>query len=158
MTKNNFPDTHDYTGLYLFNRTSGNIPVRQSDLEKIVRCIEIHDGGQFRLIELVYVDEPTIISINQEHLGHNYATDIITFPYDTNSSDQHIESTIYCCASHIRAQASEHDQAEETEFQRIIIHGLLHLLGYDDHAEADRHKMRNREDFYLQKLQNTPEQ
>jgi len=83
-------------------------------------------------------------------------TDIISFRLDDenddNNSDQSIEGTLYCCAPRIAEQSAEFDADTKTEFLRVIVHGLLHLTGYDDQTESDKEKMTSLENHYLQSL------
>lgn len=102
------------------------------------------------LIELVYVDESEIQRINRDHLQHDYVTDIITFSY--HEPDEPIETTLFCCARRISAQAAEFKQSEKTEFERVLIHGLLHACGYDDKSREEKKRMTELENHYLYQL------
>jgi rRNA maturation RNase YbeY len=152
MTISNPPENYGSSGLYLFNETSHSLPVDRTTIREIVNLIEENESYSFSLIETVFVDEDTIVALNQEYLNRNYVTDIITFRYDEQMANQGIEGTLYCCAPRIYEQAKAYKQPPEREFNRIIIHGLLHLTGYDDQYEEAQQKMRNREDFYLERL------
>jgi rRNA maturation RNase YbeY len=156
MNSSNFPDDSDYSGLHFFNKTASVLPVNIDTARRIASQIEKKEECRFHLIEIVFVDEHKIKALNREHLKRNYITDIITFRYDGDSlnqqSNQQIEGTLYCCTPRIRGQAKEYSETTEAEFKRIIIHGLLHLIGYDDQSKTERKKMRQKENFYLQKL------
>lgn len=138
-----------YTGIHLFNESGAPLPLNQQHCRKIAGLVETHEDCRFRLVEIVFVDEDEILRINREHLDHDYVTDIITFPYHEAGDREHVEGTLYACAPRIREQGREHGQTEEAEFRRVIIHGLLHLAGYDDKDEEAQKRMRKREDFYL---------
>jgi len=101
------------------------------------------------MLEVVYVDEPEIVRVNKEHLDRDYITDIITFRYDDDPSHKQVEGTLYCCAPRIKEQAAEFESSEEREFRRIFIHGLLHLLDYDDQTDDQRQQMRQLENRFL---------
>lgn len=103
----------------------------------------------FEMIEVVYVDESAIVRINQEHLERDYVTDIITFRYDEDPAHRHVEGTLFCCASRIKEQAGEFNSSEKREFRRILVHGLLHLLDYEDQTDDEREQMRKLENRYL---------
>jgi rRNA maturation RNase YbeY len=152
MRINNPPENYRDSGLYLFNETIHSLPVDRATISKITDLIEEKESCGFSLIETVFVDEEAIVQLNKEYLGRDYVTDIITFRYDEQTADQGIEGTLYCCAPRIYEQAKEYNQPPEREFNRIIIHGLLHLTGYDDQAKEAQQKMREREAFYLEKL------
>ncbi len=152
MKPNKSASESQYAGLHFFNETSTSLQVDIATVQKIITLIENGEQCHFRMIEIIFVDEKAIISINKAYLERDYVTDIITFQYEEGASDGCIEGSLYCCAPRIREQAGDYAQPVETEFRRIIIHGLLHLAGYDDQCKANRKKMREREDFYLQKL------
>ena len=136
-----------------FHNTSGiSIPIELSLIEKAVNFIEKEQSVQFSHLEVVYVDENEIVSINKEYLERGYVTDIISFRYDEDESDQQIEGTLFCCAPRISEQSNELGTNKKEEFLRIIIHGLLHLCGYDDDTEDSKQEMTRLENRYLSVL------
>ncbi|MFH5833099.1 rRNA maturation RNase YbeY [Halalkalibaculum sp. DA3122] len=137
------------TDVDLFNESGRPVPVNERIARKCISEVARQEACSFSMLELVYVDEETIKEVNIKHLDHDYVTDIITFRYDEDPSSIDIEGTLFCCAQRIAEQAEELGQDEVTEFKRVLIHGLLHLAGYDDRTEEDRLEMRQREDFYL---------
>ena len=136
----------------IFNQTERFLPLSQSDCQAVVLIIMRHEDCSFEFVEVVYVDEEEIIRINKEHLERDYVTDIISFRYDESDTNDNIEGTLFCCAPRIREQAEEFNEPGKEEFQRILIHGLLHLAGYDDQSEEEKNKMTSRENFYLEQL------
>ena len=138
--------------IQLFNESGKKIPI---DLEIIRKClskVQAKEDCSFSLIELVYVDESGIVEINQEYLERDYVTDIITFRYDEDEDNMNIEGTLFCCAQRIYEQALELNEDIEKEFKRILIHGLLHLCGYDDQSAKAKQEMTVKENYYLRKL------
>lgn len=136
----------------LFNQTEQSLPLSPSDCQVIVSTIMRYEDCSFDFVEVVYVDEDEIIRINKEYLERVYVTDIISFRYDDSEDNEDIEGTLFCCATRISEQAGELGEPEKREFQRILIHGLLHLVGYDDQTEEEKYKMTSREDFYLDRI------
>lgn len=134
--------------IQIFNQTALELPVSLDIFKKIAAHITDKERCGFKLLEVVYVDEEKILTINREHLDHDYVTDIITFRYDDN--DQEIEGTLFCCAPRIKEQAREFDESEKREFFRIYTHGLLHLAGYEDKTDPQKQQMRNKENAYLE--------
>lgn len=154
-----FSDLPDETVLSVNNPSRFEIPVNQATLEVILHLIEADEQVTFQLVELVYVDEEDIIEINKKYLERDYVTDIISFNYDdqnrpTDSSKKRIEGTLYCCAPRIAEQSIEMDSDTELEFYRIFIHGLLHLVGYDDSSPDEKETMTRLENHYLEQLKN----
>ena len=135
----------------LYNESGQPLPLdeaRAGNIAALVMKAESPAGAE--IIELVYVDESEIQRINREHLQHDYVTDIITFSY--HESDEAVEATLFCCAPRISAQAGEFGQPEKTEFERVLIHGLLHACGYDDAGKDEKKLMTHLENHYLDRL------
>ena len=137
--------------IQIFNQTELELPVSLATFKKIASLITEKEKCGFKLLEVVYVDEDKILKINEEHLSHDYVTDIITFRYDDD--DQEIEGTLFCCASRIFEQANELGESPEKEFLRIYIHGLLHLVGYKDKTDPQKQQMTAKENTYLELIE-----
>lgn len=140
------PETYP---LQIFNTTDLDLPCKEIDCRKVFEFITKHEKVTFELVELAYVDEQEIIRVNTEFLKRDYVTDIISFRYDEDESNSNIEGTLYCCLPRITDQAKEFGQSPEKECLRILIHGLLHLIGYDDQSEVEKEDMTRLEDQYL---------
>lgn len=136
--------------LQIFNESSVNIPLDQTTAQMILSLIEEQEQVTFEFIEVVYVEVDEIVRINKDHLDRDYVTDIISFRYDENPNGKEgIEGTLFCCAPRITEQADEFGETTNKEFSRILIHGLLHLIGYEDQTKEDKDKMTELEDKYL---------
>lgn len=90
-----------------------------------------------------------LLSVNKEHLNHDYYTDIITFDFCENSI---ISGDIYISIDRVKENAKQEKKTTTNELHRVIIHGVLHLCGYKDKKPADTRVMRQKEDFYLSLL------
>ncbi len=135
--------------IQIFNTSGIEIPISESDAILILEQIQAYQNCTYESVELVYVDEVEITRINKEYLEHDFVTDIITFRLDDGVNLSAIEGTIYCCAQRIKEQASEFDETVKDEFLRVMIHGLIHLLGYNDHTHEEKVEMTRLEDFFL---------
>jgi rRNA maturation RNase YbeY len=136
--------------IQIFNETDLSIPLELPIFKIIAESISQKERCSFNFLEIVYVDEKEIIRINKEHLDRDYVTDIITFRYDESETKSNIEGTMFCCAPRIVEQAEEFDESTEREFKRIYIHGLLHLVGYDDQTSSQKERMATKENTYLE--------
>jgi len=105
---------------------------------------------QFELsyLNIVFCSDAYLLKINQDYLSHDYYTDIITFQYD----DQPIEGELFISIDRVTENAQEHGIPFEHELSRVIIHGVLHLMGYKDKAEKDIELMRAKEDHYVRNI------
>ncbi len=84
--------------------------------------------------------------MNVEHLDHDTFTDIITFNY---CIEELVNSDIFISVDRVRENAETFKTSFEDELNRVMIHGILHLVGYDDKTDSDKKTMRAKEDFYL---------
>lgn len=142
------PGKGEFRTLSINNISGMEVPLSDKDLHQIIQAIESEHNGSFREVEVVFVDEDEIVRINSKHLNRDYVTDIISFNY--NESDQHfIEGTLFCCAQRIAEQSKEFRTDLLSEFRRVVIHGLIHLMGYDDQTSEDKENMTLLENKFL---------
>ena len=97
-------------------------------------------------ISVIFCSDNYILDINQKYLGHDYFTDIITFDY---CEGDRLSGDLFISVDSVRENSVEFGTEFKDELNRVIIHGLLHLVGYDDHTDADVKIMRSKEDYYL---------
>lgn len=139
----------------IFNTSGIEIPIYESDAIFVLEQIEARLSCEYETVELVYVDETEITRINKEYLDHDYVTDIITFRLDDGVDNSAIEGTIYCCAQRITEQAAEFKESQKDEFLRVMIHGLIHLIGYNDQTPEEKKEMTLLEDHFLSVYHNS---
>lgn len=116
-------------------------------LEKSVRAIMEDHGFTDGEVSLAVVDDPTIHTLNREHLQHDYATDVLSFVLDRSESAIDGEVIVSCDTA--TENAAEYGWGAQDELLLYFIHGCLHLVGYDDHNDEDRAAMRAGEAKYL---------
>jgi probable rRNA maturation factor len=100
-------------------------------------------------ITVVFVDDRTSRRLNRRFLSHDRPTDVIAFPLGEGSN---LEGEIYVNLDKARRQARTYRVTALNETARLIIHGTLHLLGYDDRTRAKARRMKTREDALVGKL------
>jgi rRNA maturation RNase YbeY len=132
-----------------FNPTGLEIPVSESDLLKLFDRVCKGEQAKFSLLETVFVDDAEIQRINYEFLQRVYVTDTISFRYNEDSGRSEIEGTHYLCIPRILEQASEYGVDESEELKRVFVHGLLHIIGYDDEDVQAKQAMHELENRYL---------
>lgn len=93
-------------------------------------------------LNIIFCPDSYILEINNQFLNHNYYTDIITFDY---CEEDKLSGELYISIDTVKINSAEYNQEFLTELHRVILHGVLHLLGYDDHKKADILKMREAE-------------
>ncbi len=97
-----------------------------------------------------FCSDDFLLNINREYLQHAYLTDIITFPLSTRP--EIISAEIFISIDRVFENSSILKTPFEREFARVLVHGVLHLMGYDDHSDAEKLEMRAKEDYYLSLL------
>ncbi len=135
--------------LQIFNTSGLHLPFEESEAAYLLDAISKHQSCGYSFVELVFVDEDEIIRINKEFLDRDYITDIISFRYDETENNSEIEGTLYCCAQRIQEQASEYSDSTKQEFLRVVVHGLIHLIGYDDQTPEEKAEMTRLENHFL---------
>ena len=119
-------------------------------LEKWINQVVVDYKKQIGDLNFIFTSDEYMLEINKKHLEHEFYTDIITFNYceeDTISGD------IFISIDRVKENARKF-QTEDTELFRVIIHGVLHLIGLNDHSDEEKLKMRAAENEALLKLQN----
>jgi len=100
-------------------------------------------------INYIFCEDDYLLKKNQEYLNHDTLTDIITFDY---SEENKLSADIFISVERVKENALIFAVPFEQELKRVIIHGILHLIGYKDKSEEEAKIMRNKEDFYLSKI------
>ena len=110
---------------------------------KMVAESEIRRIGD---ISIIFCSDNYILDINRKYLGHDYFTDIITFDY---CSGNVLSGDLFISVDSVKENSVEYGTEFEDELNRVIVHGILHLIGYDDHTDEDVKVMREKENYYL---------
>lgn len=119
------------------------------DFDRVRAWIEtVVSREGYRIGELYYYfcSDEALLDINQRRLGHDFYTDIVTFPL----VEETLISSEFCLSlDRIAENSLNFGRPFESELLRVIIHGVLHLMGFDDHTDEDRAKMRSKEEECL---------
>ena len=135
----------------MINYTEADIKFRCKDKRKITEWVKEvinkfpskHTLGN---IVFVFCSDEYLLEINKKYLSHDYYTDVITFDYTEGSA---ISGDILISIDRIRINAQKYGVTFEDELHRVIIHGVLHLLGCKDSSIKERAEMKRREDEAL---------
>ena len=113
----------------------------------MVRRVLRGEGKSNAEINIIIVNNRAMRTLNSTYLRHQYTTDVLSFPLD--ESKKHLEGEVYVNLDLAVRQAHEYKVSRSTEFNRLVIHGVLHLVGYRDKTSRDKCIMTEREDYYL---------
>lgn len=97
-------------------------------------------------INVIFCSDNYLLDINIKYLHHDYFTDIITFDY---SEGKTISGDLFISVDSVKENAVFYKTEFEEELNRVLVHGVLHLIGYDDHSEEEIATMRSKENYYL---------
>ncbi len=97
-------------------------------------------------ITYIFCDDDYLLERNKEFLDHNTLTDIITFNY---CIDNNISSDIMISIDRVKENSTTFENSFNKELKRVMIHGILHLIGYNDKSDKEKELMREKENYYL---------
>jgi probable rRNA maturation factor len=133
------------------SNTQNHLHIDPDEVTGLVREVLRREGRPEASISIALVDQAAIHILNRAHLGHDWPTDVISFPL-SDPDDATLSGELVVSAEMAAATAREAGMPPRDELALYIVHGLLHLCGYDDHAEPDSAAMRRREDELLTEL------
>ncbi len=116
-------------------------------LVKTTKAILAEHGPERCEISLTVVDDAAMHRLNRQYLQHDYPTDVLSFPLEQD--DGRLEGEVIVNADMACRAAAQYGWSAENELLLYVIHGLLHLVGFDDHDDLDRKSMRDQEDHFM---------
>ena len=100
-------------------------------------------------LSLVFTSDNYLLKMNKEHLNHDYYTDIITFDY---TEEGVVSGDLFISFERVNDNADKLNVSRETELNRVVVHGVLHLIGYEDKLVSESALMREKENHYLSQI------
>ena len=125
---------------------------------KIPRCISIiknifkSNNIDLYNINIIFTSDIFVSDLKKKFFSKNQWTDVIAFPINDKNDDS-IEGEIYISMPTAKENAEKYDQPYEKEIARLVIHGSLHLLGYDDNTKKQKNDMSNLEELFLKQIE-----
>jgi rRNA maturation RNase YbeY len=126
-----------------FNYTPRNKGRLRIWLQSVIK----EEGKKPWYINFIFCSDEYMAELNKNFLNHNAYTDILTFPY--TELEDHVSGDIYISIPRVKENALKFGQQFEIELHRVMVHGILHLLGYRDKSKDERLEMTRKENFYL---------
>lgn len=119
---------------------------KRTILKQWIKAIVENNKKEVGEISYIFCSDEQLLKINKEFLNHDYYTDIITFDY---SETDVVSGDLFISIERIKDNAQTLNTSYQEELHRVIIHGVLHLLGYKDKTEEESENMRKLEDECL---------
>lgn len=114
---------------------------------KWIKTISQSEGYKIGDLNYIFCSDDYLLEINRQYLDHDYYTDIITF--DNSEEENRLEGDIYVSVDRVRDNAESLNVPFDVELRRVLIHGLLHLMGFEDSDGQLKTQMRAKEDECL---------
>ncbi len=131
----------------LNNEVGFNAP--EKTIVETVRCVLLDHMVRRGEVSLAIIDDATMQRLNRIHLQHDYPTDVLSFLL--HRDQDMLEGEVIVSAETAVRAARDYNWTEANELLLYALHGTLHLVGYDDHTQADRQAMRDCEAYYLKR-------
>ncbi len=119
---------------------------KEEELRSWIQFVLDEEDRELGEISYIFCDDDYLLDINIKHLKHNTLTDIISFDY---SLGRVVSGDIYISTERVKENAGDRKVNFEDELHRVMIHGILHYIGYRDKTDEDTREMRRKEDYYL---------
>ena len=115
-------------------------------IKEWLKLVAFEEGNKIQNLNFLIVGDKRMIHFNKTYLNHDYSTDIITFD---SSENKNISGDIVISIERVKENSKKYKVKLEDELRRVMVHGLLHLLGYDDKNEKEKKRIRKKENYYL---------
>ncbi|EFL45045.1 translation metalloprotein YbeY [Prevotella disiens FB035-09AN] len=130
-----------------YNTEGVKLPkIGKRETTKWIKAVAETHGKKVGEIGYMFVDDEKILEVNNEYLGHDYYTDVITFDY---CEENELNGDIVISLDTVRTNAEKFGKTYEEELYRVIIHGILHLCGINDKGPGEREIMEENENKAL---------
>ncbi|HYQ85997.1 MAG TPA: rRNA maturation RNase YbeY [Bacteroidota bacterium] len=123
-------------------------PLARDETIRIARRVLTRERRKAAAIAIIYINDRSMIRMNAAYLKRRRTTDVLSFPL-SDLADGLLEGEVYVNLDRARRQARRFGVTFRNEVARLVIHGVLHLLDYDDKRESEKRQMTRLEDAYL---------
>lgn len=126
--------------------------INKKNVHNIVALLKKELNFSISFLQINFVSSQYIIRLNEQYLGHNGSTDIITFNY--SGDNIFFDGECFICVEVAEENSKRYKVDINNELIRLIVHGILHLIGYDDIEINDKQKMKQKENELVNKIEN----
>jgi rRNA maturation RNase YbeY len=130
-----------------FHENDATVRIKNKNhLKNWLKDVILKERASVGLINIVFTTDRNLQEINREYLSRDYLTDVIAFDYTEN---QVITGDLFISVPRVKENAEKFNETFGTELKRVMVHGILHMLGYGDGSKTEKSVMRKMEDHYL---------
>ena len=129
-----------------FHKESVSFPLDTSLINNWIENAVLSLGYSLKNLSFVFCDDEYLKNINVKYLGHDYYTDVISFDYST---EEGLVGDVFISIERVRENANNFKVSFNEELFRVIIHGVLHLCGFDDKTNKEIKEIRKQENHFL---------
>lgn len=129
--------------------SANSYKINKKNIHKIVSLLKNELNFTIFALEINFVDNEFILDLNKEYLDHHYYTDIITFNY--SGDNVNLDGELFISVDEAKINSKRYDCTLEQELLRLVIHGILHIVGYDDMNAEDKAEMKEIENRLVKK-------
>ncbi len=133
-----------------FHYRDTQISFKKKEIKKLIAYLFQEEKVNLNRVDYIFCKDDFLVKINKEFLHHNILTDIITFNF--SKKDLFIVGEIYISTDRVKENASKYKVSINDEFLRVVIHGALHLCGFNDKTKVDKNSMTRKENIYLSRI------
>ena len=112
-----------------------------------IKMVILSEGKQLDTLNFIFCSDEYLLKLNQKYLNHNTYTDIITF--DNSDRPDVLYGDVFISIERVIENSKKLTVSQDEELHRVIVHGVLHLLGFSDKTTLQRNQMRKKENAYL---------
>ncbi len=131
-----------------FDSEHSGLETDSAFMENALSCVGNEEKVNIIGVNFIFLDDEELRDYNKQYLDRDDYTDVISFNL---SEDENVEGEVYLSYDRVKENSDCYDVSEEQELMRVMVHGLLHLIGYQDGTEAEKNQMKEKEDHYLSK-------
>ncbi len=131
----------------VYNPSGKDVAV--DEIRSLARRVWLRESKVNGQIKIILVNNAYMTQLNRRFLGKNSSTDVLAFPYNALNGDL-FEGEIYISVDRVLENSDRYGVEFREEISRMVAHGLLHFLGYEDKTNAGKQAMKQREEYYLQ--------
>jgi len=132
-----------------FQHIDSPVKINYQQTTRWLNNVIINENKNIGEIVFVFCTDEFLLAKNIKHLNHDFLTDVITFDY---CNDNLIAGDVLISTERVEENARNYEVTFLKELQRVMVHGLLHLLGYNDKTKKEIEMMQKKEDYYLLKI------